>query len=129
MPPMFNENVKSVLPTLPAPGQSVNAVILESTTDAIVARAGGGQGLATPLTAKFNRVATVATTADSVLLPAALAGMAVRVRNDGANAMNVYPQNNGDIINALAVNTAFSQAAAGLTVVYVCYTTGKWTTS
>lgn len=129
MPPMFNENVKSVLPTLPAPGQSVNAVILESTTDAIVARAGGGQGLATPLTSKFNRVATVATAADSVLLPAALAGLAIRVRNDGANAMNVFPQSNGDIINALAVNTAFSQTAAGLTVSYTCYTTGKWTTS
>jgi hypothetical protein len=116
------------------PGGSVgatalqNASILDSTADGLVARAGGGQGSATPLTGKLNRIITVATGADSALLPAAVAGLVLKVKNDGANSANIFPQNNGDIINALAVNTAFAQAAT-LTVTYTCYTTGKWVTN
>jgi len=100
-------------------------VSLQSSADGLVAHAGGGQASATPITTKFARFSTVATLNDSSILPAAIAGLSVTVRNDGVAAMNVFPQNNGDIINALAVNTALSCAAASTTV-FRCYTTGKW---
>lgn len=117
--------IKSVLPGIVGLSNNLNGIILDSTTDGIVARSGGGQALATVLTSKFNRIITVAVAADSALLPPAVAGLAVTVRNDGANAANIFPQNNGDIINALAVNTALSVGAASTTT-FRCYTTGKW---
>ena len=54
----------------------------------ITAHAGGGQGSATPLPAAINRLTTVATAGDSVVLPAAAPGLQVMVVNSTATSAN-----------------------------------------
>jgi len=85
----------------------------------LVAHAGDGQALGTPLQQGFNAFSVVATTGDSATLPSLVALCActpcgpiapVVVVNSGANAMNVYPFP-GESINALSVNTPISIAA------------------
>lgn len=71
----------------------------------LTALAGGGQAGATALTGIFNNVTTVATAADSVLLPTAALGEVRTVKNSGANELEVFP-NTSDSINALAANTS-----------------------
>jgi hypothetical protein len=96
-----------------------------TTVDGLTAHAGGGQGSATPCTAMFNRFTTVATAADSGVLPASAAGMCITVTNAAAsNSMNVYPAS-GDAINALGANAAYA-LAAGKTAEFVCMTAGQW---
>jgi len=96
-----------------------------TTSDSLTAHAGGGQGSALPLTAMMNRVTTVGTAADSVVLPASAAGMCITVTNAAAsNSMNIFPAS-GDAINALGANAAFA-CAAGKTVEFVCMTAGQW---
>lgn len=90
----------------------------------IVAKAGGGQATATQLTAAFNTVATVATAADSVVLPAAVQGLEISVQNDGANSMQVFGLGT-DTINGAAAATGVAQAATKLGF-YVCHADGKW---
>lgn len=96
----------------------------------IVARAGGGQALATALSANVTRhvVTTVATPADSVALPAATTdqlGLKHTVRNSAAvNAMQVYGSGT-DTIDDIAFGTGVSQAA-GIGVIYECLAVGKW---
>src|SRR6202011_1897052 len=69
--------------------------------DNITAHAGGTQALGTKLTGILNRVTTVATATDSVLLPASGAGLELTVINAATtNSMNVFPAT-GEIINAL----------------------------
>lgn len=98
-----------------------------SAIDGIVARAGGGQGSATPLTAMMNRVATVASANDSVLLPVSVAGQDITVTNAAAaNSLNVFPQGT-DVINSLAASAAFA-LGAGKSAQFVCYTPGQWHT-
>jgi hypothetical protein len=93
--------------------------------DNITAKAGGGQGTATPITGGINRVTTVASAADSVKLPVSVAGMQLDVINAAAgNAMNVYPQT-GEAIDVLATNSAFSVAANKVARFY-CVTAGQW---
>lgn len=101
----------------------------------ITAHAGGGQASAVLLQASINRVETVASGADSVMLPPAIAGREVCVVNAGANALAVFPYilnpftgvadtqapNNG----SGQVGTAFS-LAAGNTGFFVCPTPGQW---
>ena len=93
---------RSALGSLPVSGSQSNA---------ITAHAGGGQGSATALTAKWHRITTVATAADSVVLPTATAGLSVIVINAAAaNAVAVFPAS-GDVINALSANASISVAA------------------
>ena len=96
-----------------------------STKDNIVAHAGGGQGSATALPAMTNRITTVASANDSVVLPASVAGMQLVVVNSTAtNAAAVFPAGT-DQINALGASTAFS-LAAGKTAEFYCVTAGQW---
>lgn len=96
-----------------------------SVADALTAHAGGGQGSALALTARVNRVTTVGTAADSVALPAAIAGEEIIVINAAAaNAMNVFPAS-GDSINALSANTALS-VVANKAIMFVCAVNGTW---
>jgi hypothetical protein len=98
---------------------------LTPATNGIVAHAGGGQALAVPLTSDVNRIVTVVTAGDSVLLPAAAPGMQVTVINAAAaNAANVFPAV-GDTINALAANAAFS-LVAGKVATFYCAVAGFW---
>lgn len=106
-------------------GLTLTGLMTYSSANAITAHAGGGQGSATALIKGINRVTTVATAADSVLLPAATAGEWVVVINAAAaNAMNVYPTS-GDAINALSANTALS-VVANKAIIFFCAVTGTW---
>lgn len=92
--------------------------------NALTARAGGGQALATPLPGTINRVTVCATAADSVLLPVSFPGARISVSNFGAAAMNVFPQT-GEQINALGANAAFS-VAIGKPTLFECPVAGQW---
>lgn len=82
-----------------------------STTNGITATAAGTQGTALQLTTVINRITVVATAADAVKLPPAIAGLQVTIYNAAAaNSANVFP-NTGDAINALGANTAFALVA------------------
>lgn len=97
---------------------------LNSVVNGLTALAGGAQA-GTALTRQINRVTTVATAADSVQLPAAVAGRVVTVINAAAaNAMAVFPQT-GEIINALAANASIS-VVANKTINFYCAVAGTW---
>lgn len=102
----------------------VTGFVLRSTTTGIAAFAGGGQASATPLTTDVNNVTTVATAADSVRLPTALAGMKILVFNNGANALAVFPATGGQI-DSLGVNNSFSVSAGGSRAFFAINTT-QW---
>lgn len=106
---------------------TVNQQLFFQGVSSLTALAGGGQAGATPLSGLINRVTTVATAADSVLLPVAKAGNILWVKNAHAsNSMNVFP-NTGDAINALSVNAAYAVAATKC-VAFVCAVDGTWDT-
>lgn len=108
------------------PDGSINVNV--STVNALTALAGGGQTGATPLTANWNRITVCATNGDSALLPPAIAGLEVYVINSGAAYASIYPTNNADVIDGLAVNTSVSLPAAG-TIRFLCTVTGTWNAS
>ena len=113
-------------------GTSNRAAILGVTPtslNGLTALAGGGQtGLVVTLAEQFNRVTTVATIGDSVILPAATAGQFVTVMNAAAaNAMDIFPAV-GDAINALAVNVALRLNVQN-TVTFYCTVAGTWQTT
>ena len=103
---------------------SLTGLLAESATDSITAHAGGGQTSATLLTTEANRITTVATAGDSVMLPASVAGLTILIDNAGANPMQVYGAGT-DTINGVATATGVSQMA-GSEVIYVCHTAGAW---
>lgn len=96
-----------------------------SYTDAITAHAGGGRASAVAITTELSRVTTVGTAADSVVLPAAVAGMQLTIINAAAsNAMQVFASGS-DTIDGTAGATGYSQAA-GKTVTYFTTAAGSW---
>lgn len=93
-------------------------------TNTLTALAGGGQTGATAMFAGVNRVTTVATIGDSVLLPPALAGAQCVVCNAALLGMDVFPTV-GDIIDPLAANVAirlFQQT----NLTFFCAVKGTW---
>ena len=93
----------------------------------LTALAGGGQAGATALKeGHINYVGTVASAADSVLLPKAVRGAYLVVMNTGANSMNVFP-GSGQTVNALAADAAYAVAAAKV-VTFFCPTAANWRT-
>jgi hypothetical protein len=96
----------------------------QSAVNSLTAFAGGGQGSATPLTAAINRVTTVATIGDSVLLPVSKVGMTIIVSNAGAQPMDVFPAGT-EVINSLAASTAV-RINNGTTVAFWCSVAGTW---
>lgn len=98
-----------------------------SSQDGLTAKAGGGQGGGPTINRMLNTVATVATAADSVTLPASFVGGQIAVVNRAAaNSMNVFPAV-GESINLLAANTAIA-IAAGTMLIFYCSTAGTWFT-
>lgn len=105
----------------------------------ITALAGGGQTGATPLPAQYNRVDTAgAGGTDSVMLPLALPGAELTVKNASGQSIQVFGQPNnpqnagaGDTIAAASSNT---QVATGTgvsqantkTCQYQCFALGQW---
>lgn len=90
----------------------------------ITAYATGGQAGAAQLTSSFNVVATVGTTGDSVKLPLASPGIKVTIFNEGANAMDVFP-NTSDTLSGGAADTAVS-LAAGSNITYFAIDATNW---
>jgi hypothetical protein len=88
------------------------------TTTGLVALAGGGKTGATKLSVGTNVVATVATAADSVILPPGDIGSRVIVINSGANALQIFGAGS-DTIDGVATGTGNAQAAAERAT-YIC---------
>lgn len=97
--------------------------------DTITAHAGGTQAAAFALsaTAFYHRISVCATAGDSVILPAAVAGKAHFVRNDGAASAQVFAALT-ETINGVASATGVP-LGAGSGVMYFCTTAGAWTTA
>lgn len=100
---------------------------------AIVAKGGGGQDAALALVGTYNKVDTVATLADSVTLPEAIAsgpvgeitGMdMVVVNSSAANSMDVFPFT-GEQIDGAGANVAIP-VAAGSFIRLHCFVSGEW---
>lgn len=107
--------------------KAANNQTVQSAIDNIIAHAGGGQTNGTLLTGAYNRIVTVASGNDSVVLPASLNGLDMVVINAHAsNSVNVFPAL-GEFINALTVNSAFA-VAANKTCTFYCCTAGQWHT-
>src|ERR1019366_5802375 len=67
--------------------------LIHTATDNLTALAGGAKASATPLPSTVNRVVTVASAGDSVLLPPAIVGKEVLVINANVtNSIKVYAQ-------------------------------------
>lgn len=96
----------------------------ESVANALTAHAGGGQTSALQLAAQMNRVTTVATSGDSVKLPASAPGLRVTVVNNGANPMQVFGAGT-DTINGIATATGVSQLPNSV-VDYITAVAGLW---
>lgn len=103
-----------------------NSMFNETSQDTITAHAGGGQASATPITTQTSRVTTVATSGDSVVLPASAAGLELIVINHGANPMQVFGLG-ADAIDDVAAATGVSQMPNSV-VIYTCVTAGNWYT-
>ncbi len=95
-----------------------------SVAASVTAKAGGGKASATQLTAMFNRLSTVATANDSVLLPKAEAGMSVYVFNTGAASARIFGQGT-DTIDGVATATGVP-LANDKRAVFICFENGKW---
>jgi hypothetical protein len=92
-------------------------------TDSITAHAGGGQANATALITEVNIITTCASANDSVLLPVAVKGMLITVKNEGAQAANVYPQSSS-YMNGTQ-NAAYS-LAVGASIRFSAVDTTHW---
>jgi len=101
----------------------------------LTAHAGGAALLATKLSVGLNELATVATNADSAILPPAVAGLWVTVINDGAANAAIFPQqanpnnaaNAADTIVPIGGGTAASSTLnSNAIVTFYCYKPGYW---
>lgn len=94
----------------------------------LTATPGGPQvGAISISTYNMNHFAVVATAGDSCLLGRSDVSSGGHLRvviNGGANALAVFPRP-GDMINALAVNAAFS-VPAGKVAIFYCPAPGIW---
>lgn len=102
---------------------------LVTVVNSITANAAGTQAAGTPITGEYNVLTTVAGAGHSVTLPllnANLVGMRITIKNNGANACNVFPAL-GQQINALGANTAFSLVATAV-VTLTAITSSLWIT-
>ncbi len=97
---------------------------LFTTHNTITAHAGGGRSSAVALDKQINRISVCATSADSVVLPAAVAGDLRIVFNDGAAATQVFA-NGSDTIDGTAGATGVPLTNAKRAM-FVCLTTGAW---
>jgi hypothetical protein len=100
-----------------------------NTEDTLTAFATGGQtnALALSATKFYHRISVCATAADSVKLPAATAGQAHYIRNDGVAACQVFGTTS-DTINGVATGTGVS-LGAGVGGWFVCTTNAQWTST
>lgn len=98
----------------------------ESISDGVTAKAGGGRTGALPITSMFNRIATVASVADSCVLPpiAQKVGLTICILNDASNSLQMFADGS-DTINAVAGSTGVVQMGKSV-VWYTAISPGKW---
>jgi hypothetical protein len=89
-----------------------------------ISAAGTTQGTATAITKDNNIVSTVSAGANSIVLPTAVAGMRIYIKNSSASALNVFPAVNA-AINSLAANASYSQAA-NASAFYISSSSTQW---
>lgn len=109
--------VLNIAGTLPTAGEATYA-------DGLTAHAGGGQTSALQLAAQVNRVTTVATAFDSVMLPISEAGDFVTIINAASKPMQVFGNGN-DQINGQAAATGVAQPPNSVDT-YWCSSAGNW---
>jgi len=91
-----------------------------------IAAAGTVQGNATAITKEFNLVSSVPSSSNGVVLPTAVAGMAISIVNSTSTTMNVYPAA-GAQINALGTNIPLTHSG-NATLQYIALTSTQWYT-
>lgn len=101
-----------------------NGFFVHSTANGVAA-SGTNQGSATLLAAEFNVITSVPVNS-GVRLPVTTGGLRLTVVNNGAIAVNIYP-NTSASINSGTVNTAYS-LAAGSRLDYVSVSATQWYT-
>ena len=93
---------------------------------AVTAFATGGQGSATQLDESYSVIGTVATTGDSVKLPPVFAINSIMyVKNDGANAADIFPATGDDL--GAGVDTAVSIPAGSSMSFIATVANSTWT--
>jgi hypothetical protein len=100
----------------------VDYFVANSVTAGITATNPGGQG-DNVLTKEINEVSTVGTADDAVTLPAAAAGRRVRIINNGANQLEIWPNTDDDA--GAGANTAIT-LAAGSNLTLIAYNAVNW---
>lgn len=124
-------NQKTVDPintVIDALNAQTTSVFAQNVLEGVTAHAGGTQAAAFQLTGHAANVTVVATAADSVALPLAVAGAVYFLQNsDAADSMQVFGAGT-DTINNVATATGVAQAA-GKSGAYFCTKSapaGKW---
>lgn len=97
-----------------------------SFANGIVAHAGGGKDDAFQIPASKSMVSidTVATAGDSLLLPQAVAGTWLMVRNAGVESANLYGKDTNQI-NGAATANAYA-LASNVSALFFCAVDGQW---
>ena len=90
---------------------------------ALIAKAGGGQVGATLCNRRLNRFETVASANDSSILPPAVQGMILTIKN-ALSTLDIYPAV-GEEIDGTGVDTVKSVFANSVTSFY-CFEPGEW---
>jgi hypothetical protein len=106
-------------------GQS-GSLETSSYANALVAAGNNTATGATLITASITEFATVATTTNSAILPAATPGLTLTIINNGANTLNVFPAGT-DKINTGSAGAATTVAAAAVTIFFTT-AAGQWYT-
>lgn len=95
-------------------------------TEGITATAAGTQANSVQLTTSINRITTVATLNDGILLPVSAPGVSITIINAGANGLKLFAVGT-DTINGTAGATGIA-LAAGKTLTAYCTAAGAWHT-
>ena len=123
--------ILSVTGFAPATNPQFGLTQMFTSSSGITAFAGGGQASATQLTTVVSWVSTVASTGDSVKLPAGTAGQIEIVADAGAACMAVFPTgtaSTGDQINNLGFGVSI-KVCPGQSVVFANFGGTKWQAS
>jgi hypothetical protein len=103
---------------------TLTAPIIQSVAPAITAHAGGTKAAAYALTEETNVVTVCATALDSLLLPVAVVGLAIKVINLGVATCAIYGAGTNTIDDIVTTDPFILQPEAVVT--FNCYTTSKW---
>ncbi len=110
---------------------TIGGTLLKSFTTTITAHPGNTPVAATLLSTDINVITVIATTLDSVILPASTPGLVITVVDnvlDAAKSLSIYPPT-GSAIDALGANNPFTLAGSATVPVmkrFLCVTSSLW---